>query len=140
MIEKFKGPRLDELMRIWLDSNIRSHPFITPEFWKSVFDEVREALPASDLYFYQEAETIKGFIGISGKCYIAGLFVSADCQSRGIGRELLDHCKKMYQSLELDVFVENKRAVTFYLKNGFIIKSEKFNPDFAHSEYRMVWS
>lgn len=139
MIEKFESAGLDEIMSIWLDSNIKAHPFIAPEYWKRVFNDVREALPASDLYFCHEAGIVNGFIGIIDPCYVAGLFVSAVCQSRGIGRELLNHCKKLYHHLELDVFVENPRAVNFYLQNGFVIESEKYNPDFAQSEYHLVW-
>lgn len=139
MIEKFNGTGLDEIMTIWLDGNIQAHSFIKAEYWAKAANQVREALPASDLYFYRESGAIKGFIGLTDNHYIAGLFVSTACQSRGLGRALLDHCKKLYLRLELDVFTANERALSFYLKNGFVIKSENFNSDFGHREYRLVW-
>lgn len=140
MIEKFKGARLDEIMAIWLDGNIGAHPFIPAQNWTSRFNEVRAALPSSELYFYPEGGEIKGFIGLVGACYIAGLFVASGSRSRGIGRALLDHCKKLYQSLELDVFTKNEGALRFYLNNGFVIESEKMNLDFAQAEYHLSWS
>ena len=140
MIIKLSGlNQIDEIMDIWLDTNKKAHPFIKPTRWNDVFQDVKNALPSSDIYFYEDEGNIKGFIGITDHRYIAGLFVADKFQSQGIGRALLEHCQKLYRRLDLDVFIENKRAVSFYKKCGFIISHEKLNTHFAHEEYHMIW-
>lgn len=140
MIKYFEPGRMDEIMHIWLYTNIRAHDFIDANYWNSLFDEVRAALPSSSLFVFEENGVIKGFIGITGGQYIAGLFVLEEYQSRGIGRKLLDHCKQHYPRLELDVFAKNEKAVEFYKRNGFAVSGISMNPDFHQEEYRMLWT
>ncbi|MGL5434471.1 MAG: GNAT family N-acetyltransferase [Lachnospiraceae bacterium] len=140
MIKRFEPQYLDEIMDIWLNTNISAHSFINKSFWEKAAGMVKSLLPSADLFIYQEENIIKGFIGITDNIYIAGLFVRDTCQSQGIGRKLLDHCKNMYSHMELDVFVENAGAVRFYQKNGFISVETKMNPDFNCNEYHMNWS
>jgi putative acetyltransferase len=132
--------QIDMIMAIWLDTNIQAHHFIERARWEDMFYDVKNALPFSDIFIYQDKDEIRGFIGITDNGYIAGLFVSSKFQSQGIGRKLLGHCQQLYQRLELDVFVENERAVNFYKKNGFEIDVKKLNPHFSHEEYHMIWS
>ena len=127
-------------MEIWLDANISAHPFIDKVYWQQVHDYVKSALPSSDLFMWNERNVIKGFIGVTGCNYIAGLFVDEKYQSQGIGRELLKFCKRLYSHLELDVFVKNIAAVRFYAKNEFVIMDTKINQDFNHEEHHMAWS
>ena len=60
---------------------------------------------------------IAGFIGLDGS-YIAGIFVRAEKQSRGAGRQLLDHAKCIRPALTLHVYEQNARAVRFYRAAG----------------------
>lgn len=101
---------------------------------------VKSLLPPSDLFSYVENDTIKGFIGITDGFYIAGLFVDEKYQSQGIGRKLLNYCKKQFSGLELDVFVENQKAIRFYEKNGFSSIGRKINSDFNREVYHMAWT
>lgn len=140
MIRRFEPQDLDEIMTIWLNTNLSAHDFIDATYWQDAADTVRSLLPASDIFVYQEEDTVKGFIGITDGVYIAGLFVKDGFQSQGIGRKLLEHCKRQYPRLELDVFTANARAVQFYLKHGFSSVATKMNPDFERREYHMVWS
>jgi len=43
----------------------------------------------------------------------------------------------MYPYLVLDVFTKNKKAVSFYLKNGFKVVRENINEDTKEMEYTM---
>ncbi len=140
MIIPASQEHLGDIMEIWLNTNISAHFFIPQTYWKKVFAEVAAAIPASDLFICYEDKTVKGFIGVIGNKYIAGLFVSEKHQSQGIGKRLLDFCKQRYPYLELDVFAENGRAVRFYQNNGFEIAATKMSPEFQHKEHRMVWA
>jgi len=140
LIKKFEPQSLDDVMNIWLKTNISAHSFVEKTYWENAFYMVKSLLPTSDLYIYQEEGVIKGFIGITDGAYIAGLFVSDRYQGKGIGQKLLDYCKCLYPILELDVFDENKDATRFYQKNGFSTNETKINKDFNCEEHHMIWS
>jgi putative acetyltransferase len=138
MIKPFDHSKLDQVMRIWLETNIDAHPFVPASFWKDNFEAVKGALFDAEILIYEE-EVVKGFIGIVEQSYIAGLFVDKQYQGKGIGRALIEACKQKYSSLALDVYVENENAVKFYEKSGFQIKQTKQNEDTQQQEYFMVW-
>ncbi|WP_304341393.1 N-acetyltransferase [Metaclostridioides mangenotii] len=137
MINKFDLSKLDDIMEIWLETNIEAHRFIPKEYWIGNFEMVKKMLPYSDIYVYTEDDIIKGFIGIVDQNYIAGIFVKQEHQSKGIGHKLIEYCKSMYPYLVLDVFTKNKKAVSFYLKNGFKVVRENINEDTKEMEYTM---
>lgn len=127
-------------MDIWLHVNISAHHFIPQSCWEAAFEDVQTALPAADLLVYTEDDNVLGFIGITDGSYIAGLFISEDVQSRGIGHKLLERCKQRYPHLALDVFAENVGAVRFYQRNGFNIGDTHISPDFNREEHKMSWT
>lgn len=71
---------------------------------------------------------------------LAALFVSPDAQGRGIGRQLLDEAKRRRDSLELNVYCANTRAVAFYKTNGFVAVAEAHDPHTGQAELTMRWS
>ncbi|MGG7177397.1 N-acetyltransferase [Clostridium paraputrificum] len=137
MIKKFDLNKLDEVMKIWLDTNIDAHDFISKEYWTGNFDMVKEMMPCAEIYIYEEDEIIKGFIGVVEESYIAGLFVRKEYQRDGIGKKLIEYCKSKYPYLILEVFVKNDKAVNFYKKNDFIVQEEGINEDTKELEYTM---
>jgi len=139
MVKEFDICKVDEIMQIWLDTNIAAHDFIPKEYWTDNFEIVKTMLPNAEILIYEEEE-IKGFIGIVDKTYIAGLFVSKKFQGCGIGTKLIGACKNRYPILMLDVYVKNDKAVTFYSNHGFRIKEEKENSDTKEVEYTMQWT
>ncbi|MDF2589268.1 MAG: Acetyltransferase domain [Anaerocolumna sp.] len=139
MIREFLLKDLDTVMKIWLDTNINAHDFISEDFWIKNFDLVKEILPKSEVYVYELENKIQGFVGISDG-YIAGIFVSDDMRSKGIGKLLLGKCKDKYKNLSLSVYEKNKRAIEFYKREGFIIKKEQLDENTCEKEYYMVWS
>lgn len=140
MIRKFELKDIDEVMSIWLNTNISAHIFIDKLHWENAYDTVKSLLPLSDLFVWTDSNTIKAFVGITDNSYIAGLFVDVHYQSQGIGKQLLAYAKSQYSKLELDVFAENDGAIRFYQRNGFAVTQTKMNFDFNHEEYHMVWS
>lgn len=137
MINKFDVSKLDDLMAIWLETNIDAHSFTPKEYWIGNFDLVKQMLPSADIYVYEENNLIKGFIGVVEQSYIAGLFVKKEYQKEGIGQKLIECCKSKYPYLVLDVFTKNKKAVNFYHKNDFIVVGERIHEDTKEMEYTM---
>lgn len=141
MIRKYLDSDLDIVMKLWLDTNIQSHCFISKEYWIGNYDMVREMMPKAEIYVYENdaSAQVEGFIGLTGH-YIAGIFVKADAQSRGIGKRLLDHVKSFKSHLSLSVYQKNERAIHFYRREQFLLQSESIDENTNEEEYIMTWN
>ena len=140
MIRKFeKQEDLDRIMEIWLESNIEAHSFIDKSYWERNYDLVKKLLPTADIYEYVIDGEIVGFIGVADKSYIAGIFIDIRYRSKGIGKELIDYCKDIYDILKLDVYENNYKAVSFYKRNNFKIEKKTLEKDSNAYEYHMKW-
>lgn len=137
MIRPFKPKDLNEVMNIWLHTNTQAHNFISKDYWINHFEMVQEILPTAEVYVYEEGE-IKGFIGITDG-YIAGLFVLANEQSKGLGKQLLDFLKTKYDKLILTVYEKNIRATRFYQKQDFVITHTSIEAATNEVELHMIW-
>ena len=138
MIRVFEEKDLNTVAEIWLDTNIKAHHFIPAEYWQSNFEMVKEMFLQAEIYVYEEAENILGFIGLDNN-YIAGIFVCSDVQSKGIGKQLLDYVKAIKPELSLNVYKKNTRAVQFYQRENFNILSEDIDESTNETEYLMMW-
>lgn len=136
MIRKLEKNDLDEVMRIWLESNIKAHDFIDENYWKENFANVKEMLPKATVFVYEENGKTQGFVGLMGN-YIAGIFVDEKQQSRGIGKQLLEYIKTKHASLSLKVYKKNIRAVSFYQREKFTLKGKQIDENTGEIEYLM---
>ena len=139
MIRKLKKSDTERIMEIWLKGNEQAHFFIPEDYWRSNFSSVREQLFQADVFVYEHEEDIQGFIGIVDGGYIAGIFVDSKYRSLGVGKSLLQYVKRIYPVLSLDVYIKNRRATDFYLREGFSVASEKLDEQTGESEYVMIW-
>ena len=138
MIRELRKADINKVADIWLDTNIKSHYFISAQYWKSNFELVKKLLLQATVYVYEDKQEIQGFIGLSDE-YIEGVFVSAKMQSQGIGKILLNYVKEKRNTLFLNVYQKNTRAIHFYKEAGFEIKSEGFDKDADEKDYLMMW-
>ena len=141
MIRKYVDGDIDAVMQIWLNTNIQAHCFISPDYWQSNFDAVKEMLPLAEIYVHEVDSTnqINGFIGVNND-YIEGIFVKEAAQSKGIGKQLLDYMKKVKSTLRLNVYQKNERAIQFYLREEFSIQSENIDDNTGEKEFIMMWN
>ena len=130
---------IEDIMRIWLDENIKAHKFISKEYWESNYNFVKESLPKAEIYVYIIKEKIVGFVGLDNN-YIEGIFVDTNNQCNGIGTSLLNKVKESRNSLTLSVYKKNKNAISFYKKNGFVITNENMDNNTKEIEYTMTWN
>ena len=114
MIRKYGDVDIDSVMQIWLNTNIQAHSFISQDYWKSNFDMVKEMMPLAEIYVHEidSANRIDGFIGLNDD-YIEGIFVKEEAQSKGIGKQLLDHVKKVKSTLRLNVYQKISKQFNF---------------------------
>ena len=141
VIRQYDEYDIDALMKIWLDTNIQAHNFISSDYWRSNYDMVRKILPYAEIYVYQDdsAKQIIGFIGLNGN-YIEGVFVKETMQSKGIGKMLLDYVKNFKTTLTLREYQKNMKAIRFYLREKFSIQSENVDDNTEEKEFIMVWN
>lgn len=137
MIRKFKLEDLNDVMAIWLQSNMEAHDFIPQSYWQDNFEMVKEMLPQAEIYVYEQ-ECIQGFIGIM-EGYIAGLFVRRADRSRGIGQQLVQYVKKEYNQLTLNVYEKNEDALAFYEKQDFECTGKSVDVHTNEVELAMRW-
>ena len=138
MIRIFKSEDIKQVMEIWLESNKDAHFFINDDYWQSNFDFVQQQILQAEVFVYETGGKIKGFIGVMDG-YIAGIFVDKEYRCTVAGKRLLDHVKQRYNLLSLNVYRNNRGAVSFYLRENFSVISEDKDEDTGEIEYTMIW-
>lgn len=103
------------------------------------FEQVKEILPDSTVYVYEDKGSVQGFIGLTEN-YIEGIFVEESMRDRGIGTQLLHQVKQLFSSLTLQVYEKNQSALRFYFKEGFQIKKKQIDSETGQMEFTMEWS
>ena len=138
MIRELRKVDINKVAEIWLDTNIKTHYFISAQYWKSNFELVKELLLQATVYVYEDKQEIQGYIGLSNE-YIEGIFVSAEMQSQGIGKILLNYVKGKRNKLILNVYQKNTRAISFYQREGFEIQYSGLDEATGEKDYVMAW-
>ena len=138
MIRVVQKADITKVADIWLDTNIKAHNFISAQYWESNYELVKELLGQAEVYVYEDARQIQGFIGLNDE-YIEGIFVSDEMRSQGIGKLLLDFVKESRTQLSLNVYQKNTRAIHFYQREGFEIQNEGLDEATGEKDYVMTW-
>lgn len=139
MIRKLEKNDINAVMQIWKNENIKTHKFISKEYWESNYNFVKDSLQKAEIYLYIVKEKILGFVGLDNN-YIEGIFVNTNNQCNGIGTSLLNKVKEGRNNLTLSVYKKNTKAINFYKKNGFVIISENMDDNTKEIEYTMAWN
>ena len=138
MIRAYEANDHEEVMEIWLFSNLQVHNFIPAKYWKDNFTEVSRIMEIASVYVWEEAGHILGFVG-SMELMVMGLFVDEKARGRGIGKALLDYLKTKQEELTLAAYEKNPRAVHFYMRDGFKVQSEQVDSGTNEKEILLVW-
>lgn len=139
MIRRLQKLDINKIADIWLDTNMKAHNFIPTQYWTDNYKTVKESIEQAEVYVYEDGNNVLGFVGLS-EDYIAGIFVSEEAQSRGVGKQLLDFVKGIKKQLRLTVYQKNTRAVTFYQREQFEIQHEQMDTNTGEKEYVMIWN
>ena len=138
MVRRMRVEDVDKTAKIWLEGNLSAHSFIPETYWRENYEGVKGQLAQAEVYTYEDDRGILGFAGVMDG-YIAGIFVKENMRSQGIGKALTDFCKEKYPKLTLHVYCENKKAIAFYEREGFVIEKEQTEANTGEKEYEMVW-
>lgn len=140
MIRRATQGDTDALMALWLPSTTRAHPFINPSYWRESAPLVRyEYLPAAVTWVEVRDGAIAGFISVLEQAFVGALFVDERYFGDGVGYRLMQQAKAAYPRLSLEVYRRNRRAMAFYLRQGFTLREVVFNADTGHHTAIMHW-
>lgn len=140
IIRAFKADDLNDVMDIWLNTNIKAHSFINENYWISNYELVRsQYIPNSTTYVHEDEGKVNGFLSIMDESFIGAIFIDSEYQSRGIGRVLINYAKEKYDKLSLAVYEENKRALEFYKREGFKVTLLQVDEATGRKELIMEW-
>ena len=138
MIRKLEDRDLEQALNLWQQANQQAHPFLPKSFWEQRRAQIKAALQQGEVYVAVEGDQILGFIGLY-QDWIHGLFVLPDRQGQGIGRALLARLKELRPVLWLQVYGKNRRALEFYLREGFQVRRRSLDPDSDEVKLTLTW-
>lgn len=88
-----------------------------------------------------DGRTMAGFVTVdAGTRYLDQIVVAPEYWGAGVGAALIEEARRLSPSgLDLDVNIDNARAMRFYEKHGFCIGGAGVNPISGKPVHRMIW-
>jgi putative acetyltransferase len=100
-----------------------------------------ELLTVADVVVAENNDALAGFVTVDPKTlYLDQLVVAPEHWRSGLGALLVGEARRISpRGLNLDVNIDNFRAIRFYEKQGFTIAGEGQNPLSGKPVHRMSW-
>lgn len=126
-IRHYEPTDLDAVLDTWEVATRLAHPFMSNEFIALERINVAEIyMPNTDTWVAELNGKVRGFVALMGN-EVGAIFLDPELHGNGIGKALMDKAQSLHRSLELEVFVVNKRGRHFYEKYGFIQVAESMH-------------
>jgi putative acetyltransferase len=120
VIRPLEPADIDQVIPVWLASTIPGQAFLPEEHWRAMETDVRdELLPIAETWVVEDDGELVAFMSIIGDL-IGGLFTHPDHQGRGHGSALIEHARRHYDPVYVEVFEANEKAIGFYRSCGFV--------------------
>ncbi len=126
MIRTFKPNDGEDVIQVWLASTIPGQSFLPENHWREMEPDIRALLSVANTWVIEEKGEIVAFISFLDNM-IGGLFVDPGRQGTGFGRSLIDHARQHFDTLFVEVFDANERAISFYRSCGFTDHDHKID-------------
>lgn len=137
MIRPFKESDLKELLDLWYKSTAVAHPFMDEAFLQKELINVRDIyIPNTKTWVYSNDEGLDGFISMIEN-EVGAIFVLPEKHGKGIGKKLMDFVGQFHDTLEVEVFKDNKIGRVFYDKYGFKLMKEYVHEETNRKVLRM---
>ncbi|CAH8238813.1 GNAT family N-acetyltransferase [Vibrio anguillarum] len=133
-IIRFQPHHYEATARIYLESRVTTFSFIDTTAY--CLTDFAKDTDGEEIWVAVEQGIVVGFISIwSSENFIHHLFVSPQHLKRGVGLKLLNHAKKVSNSLSLKSLVKNANATDFYISQGFTIQE---TVEKGHESYHLM--
>jgi putative acetyltransferase len=142
-LRRYRQSDEDAAVTLWLRSWQAAYPqldFIARlDWWRQRWRD--ELLRTADVVIAENAGIMIGFVTIDPQTlYLDQIVVAPEHWRSGIGAVLLEEARRISpRGLDLDVNVDNARAIAFYKKHGFTIAGPGKNPISGQPVHRMSW-
>ncbi len=142
-LRAYRADDEDASVALWLRTWQAAYPALDfaerLDWWRERWR--KELLPAAEVVVAEAEDGMIGFVTIDTAArYLDQLVVAPEYWGAGVGRDLINEAKRRSPSgVDLDVNVDNARALAFYRKCGFAITSDGKNPITGRPIYRMSW-
>jgi putative acetyltransferase len=142
-LRRYRQSDEDAAVTLWLRSWQAAYPqldFIARlDWWRQRWRD--ELLRTADVVIAESAGIMIGFVTIDPQTlYLDQIVVAPEHWRSGIGAVLLEEARRISpRGLDLDVNVDNARAIAFYKKHGFTITGPGENPISGKPVHRMSW-
>jgi putative acetyltransferase len=123
-LREISGEHYPEALNLWEVSVRATHDFL-PDGW--IEDHrtmvLEKYFPLVQMHgVFSDEEVLMGFSGVLNE-NLEMLFIHPDYSSKGIGSHLVKHAIRTLNVNKVDVNEQNRKALTFYLSQGFEIVS-----------------
>jgi len=129
-------------LALWLRTWQQTYPDIDfaarLAWWR---DHWRGLLPAVTIMVAEAKSEMIGFVTIDPRTlYLDQIVVAPECWGTGLGSALIAEAKRVSPlGVDLDVNIDNARAIAFYQKQGFVIAGQGVNPRSGRPVHHMRW-
>ncbi|GEM_PF-604733 len=136
-ISKYTDAQREGLLKVWEESVLATHHFLTPGDFKEIQAAVHTIdFNAFDVHCLMEGNRVIGFLGVyEGKLEM--LFLSPDFFGKGFGKRLLNFAVQKLKADKVDVNEDNAKAVEFYKRCGFDVY-ERTSKDDQGRDYPLL--
>lgn len=136
IIREAEEQDLDKLVELWYEASLKAYDFIDPKYWEANKTTMRELyLPLSQNWVVGDCD---GFVSMMGS-EVNALFVSPGQQHKGLGTALVNWAQREEDTLTLNVYARNEKAVQFYEKMGFSNIETSMDEVLNEKQFRMQW-
>ncbi len=103
------------------------------------YSDFERDICGEEVWVLTDKNDVLGFLSLwQPKGFIHHLYIANRHQSVGLGSRLIEFAKKRYGALSLKCRSDNYRAISFYIKHGFVIHEESRLS--AHEYVRMIFT
>jgi putative acetyltransferase len=101
----------------------------------------KETIPAAQIVIAEAGGGMIGFVTVDPRTlYLDQIVVAPESWGSGVGMALVAEAKRISPNgLDLDVNIDNARAIAFYRKHGFVIAGAGKNPISGKPVHCMSW-
>jgi putative acetyltransferase len=133
----------DAAVALWLRSWQAAYPELDfaerLAWWRDRWR--KELVPAASIVIAEVAGVMVGLVTVDARTlYLDQIVVAPEHWGSGVGATLIAEAKRLSpHGLDLDVNIDNARAIGFYGKQGFVISGAGVNPISGKAIHRMSW-
>jgi putative acetyltransferase len=143
VLRRYAAADEDAAVALWLRTWQAAYPALDfaerLDWWRQRWRN--ELLPAAEVVIAEADGVMIGFVTVDPRTrYLDQIVVAPERWTSGVGSALIAEAKRLSPGgLDLDVNIDNARAIGFYNKHAFVISGAGVNPISGKPVHRMSW-